>query len=272
MATGAVTVIIPTRDEILHIDRCIRSVRELGPVFVVDSGSDDGTQQAARDAGAEVVEQEWLGHARQKNWALDSLPIATRWVLFLDADEYVDASFRSAVEAAVASAEFEAWYAPRRNVFMGRPLEHAWWYPDYQLRLFVHGRARFEERDVHEYMVTTAPTGYLQTAIVHENRKGIAAFLERHQRYARAEALAIHAARPTPGQERPPGRAGRRRWVKERIWYRLKHRPAVRFLWLYVVRRGFLDGREGRVYCQLISAYEAMIDAYLLELEQSGGA
>lgn len=84
-----VTVIIPTRDETLHIARCVDSARALGRVVVVDCGSVDGTREIAAAHGAEVVEHAWEGHAGQKNWALRELDLTTEWVLFLDADEYL---------------------------------------------------------------------------------------------------------------------------------------------------------------------------------------
>ncbi len=89
------TVIIPTRDEELHVLRAVRSVSKFATVFVVDSGSTDDTRSLATSAGATVYEQAWQGHARQKNWALDNLPIATPWVMFLDADEYVSEALAS---------------------------------------------------------------------------------------------------------------------------------------------------------------------------------
>lgn len=262
--TGAVTVIVPTRDESLHIERCIHSAKALGPVWVVDSLSEDDTVPMAERAGAQVVQQAWLGHAAQKNWALDNVPIRTKWVLFLDADEYLTPKLIHEIGEVVEETNRVAWYVPRRNIFMGRELRHAWWYPDYQLRLFVFGSARYEDREVHEHMVTDGPTGYMSEAIVHESLKGTAAFLERHARYARAEADAIRTSPRSPLRALKT-RAGRRRFVKTQLWYRMPFRPGIRLLWLYVVRRGFLDGREGLVYCQLIAAYEAMIDAYLLE-------
>jgi hypothetical protein len=112
------------------------------------------------------------------------------------------------------------------------------------------------------------------------------AFLERHQRYAALEGREIQ--RRLRGQAECRIEASRkqrleaaahivvdraaRRFIKEKVWYRMPCRPAVRFLWLYVGRRGFLDGRHGLVYAGLIGAYEAMIDAYLLELERQSSA
>ena len=107
---------------------------------------------------------------------------------------------------------------------------------------------------------------------MHENLKGVAAWTERHIRYAALEAVEMRKVRAGErgGDVNPRffgSRAERRRAVKTRIWYRMPFRPAIRFFWLYVIKRGFLDRRQGRIYCQLLAAYEALIDANLLELE-----
>jgi glycosyltransferase involved in cell wall biosynthesis len=283
---GAITVIIPTLNEELHIERAVRSSLPLGPVFVVDSLSTDATCKIAESAGATVVEHAWQGYAEQKNWALDNLPIGTSWLFFLDADEVITPDLRKAlIEATTKDAD--AWYVPRYNIVLGKPLKHVWWYPDYQLRLFRSGRARYEDRHVHEHMVVSGTCDYLDIPLVHENIKGMTAFIERHQRYAALEAKEIRRSLRVEAERRSNAsrkqqldaagrmivdRVARRRFLKEKVWYRMPYRPAIRFLWLYLGRRGFLDGRHGLVYAGLIAAYEAMIDAYLLELEHQSDA
>lgn len=270
----SLTVIIPTHNEEAHIARAIRSVGPLGPVWVVDCGSTDRTVAFAEACGARTVYQQWLGHASQKNWALDNLEITTEWVLFLDADEVASISLVDEIlRVTDRNLPANGYLIPRRNRFMGRDLEHVWWYPDYQLRLFRHGKARYEQRNVHEHMVVEGEIGRLEAALEHENLKGVQAFLDRHVRYAEAEAEAVLAAQTRGTGDRGSwlvaGPRGRRRAVKVRLWYRMKHRPAIRFLWLYILRRGYSDGEQGRVYAQLISAYEAMVDAFLLEKRQA---
>jgi glycosyltransferase involved in cell wall biosynthesis len=282
----AISVIIPTLNEELHVARAIESAIDLGPVFVVDSLSTDQTREVAEAAGATVVEHRWEGYAKQKNWALDNLPIRTEWLFFLDADEVVSSNLRSALIEATSKG-VDAWYVPRRNVLLGRPLMHVWWYPDYQLRLFRRGTARYEERAVHEHMIVSGSFAYLTVPLLHENLKGMAAFLERHQRYAELEARQIVQRREERSGSisgtsieqrwkdatailRDP--AARRRFLKQDIWHRTPFRPGIRFIWLYFVRRGFLDGRHGLAYAQLIAAYEAMIDGYLLEMDHYASA
>lgn len=277
MANPAITTIISARDEELHIERCVRSALPLGRVVVVDSGSLDRTIELARAAGAEVIEHAWEGYAAQKNWALGNVGVDTPWVLLLDADEHLTEPGRQELVAAVEGGAAEGFLQPRAYVFLGRQLRHAWWYPDYQLRLFRHGAGRFEDRLVHEHVLLDGRVAALKEPLLHENLKGIDAFVQRHLRYAGLEAVEMRREMAGAAADGVQGRffgtpLERRRALKTRVWYRLNCRPAVRFLWLYVVRRGFLDGRHGRVFCQLMAAQEALIDAKLLELEHEAGA
>jgi glycosyltransferase involved in cell wall biosynthesis len=268
---AGVTTIITTKDEELHVARCIDSVRLLGRVVVVDGGSGDRTIEIARAHGADVVEHAWQGYADQKNWALAEAGITTPWVLFMDADEYLTPAGRDEIHAAIRNGSAAGYLLPRAQIFLGRRLGHAWWYPDYQLRLFRADRGRFEDRRVHEHVVVDGPESTLREPIMHENLKGLAAMIERHNRYSDLEVAELL----DPAAVRREGSftgswMDRRRALKDRVWFRVPGRPTVRFLWLYVVKRGFLDGRQGRIYCRMIAMYDAMIDAKLAERKLRG--
>jgi glycosyltransferase involved in cell wall biosynthesis len=266
-----ISILIPTLDEELHVERAVASAAPLGPVYVLDSGSADGTSELAQLAGATVAQHPWSGYATQKNWALANLGIETEWVLFLDADEYVSPELREEIANATSSGEFDGYYIPRQNIFLGRLLRHAWWFPDYQLRLFRAAKGRYEDRLVHEHVLLDGEASFLKQPIMHENLKGIDAFVERHLRYAAFEAAEMFRVRSGELGDQRRGRffgswPERRRALKLHVWYRIPGRPAIRFLWMYLVKRGFLDGAQGRVYCQLLAVEEALINAKLLEL------
>jgi uncharacterized protein YbaR (Trm112 family)/glycosyltransferase involved in cell wall biosynthesis len=268
---NALTTIIPTLDEELHVERAVRSSLSLGPVFVVDAGSTDRTQEVARAAGAMVLEHPWTGYSEQKNWALERLPIGTGWVLFLDADEWVTTKLASEIRLAVNRESASGYWLPRANIFLGRRLQHAWWYPDYQLRLFRRDRGRYESRLVHEHVLLDGEEGFLAEPLMHENLKGSHEFMRRHERYAELEAREIlNERRGATSDQRRGNILGtwpeRRRALKIHVWYRVPARPLIRFLWMYVVKRGFLDGRPGFIYSRLLASYEAMIDSKLRAL------
>jgi glycosyltransferase involved in cell wall biosynthesis len=268
MDAPAVTTVIMTLNEELHIGRCVRSAASLGPVLVVDSGSSDRTVACAEEAGAVVVHHAWAGYGAQRAWALEQVA-ASDWVLVLDADEYLDPAVAGDIRAATTSGRFDAYYLKRRNYFLGRALMHAGRWPDLQLRLFRPGAVMFEERSVHERAIARDEPGILTHPIHHDNQSGIDHFLHRHAGYARLEAAEMAKA-----QEQGTARFSwffgsrhqRRRALKELVWYRLPSRGSVRWFWLMVVNRGFLDGPEGRAYIRLLMTYEIMIDGFRAEL------
>lgn len=271
-----VSIVIPTFDEEVHVARAVRSGLALGPVFVVDSESADRTRTIARESGATVVEHAWEGYAAQKNWALDNLDFHTEWVFILDADEVLTPALCEEVRQLAEAADRPGYYVAREYFFLGRHLRHAWHYPDFQLRLFRLGHARYEDRIVHEHIILDGEPGFLRAPLLHENLKGMGDFLDRHVRYAALEANQILDRRADPASDNRTGSfvgtwPERRRALKDRVWHKLRARFVLRFLWMYVIKRGFLDGREGRLYCQLIAAYEGMIEAELYNTELSRG-
>jgi glycosyltransferase involved in cell wall biosynthesis len=262
---ASIVTIVPALDEELHVVRCVGSALGLGPVVVVDGGSSDATVQLAEEAGATVLEREWTGYASQKNWALDMLDGEAEWILFLDADEYLTEDARDAVRATVAEAKADGYHVGRHLVFLGRRLDHAYWYPDYQLRLFRAGRGRFEERRVHEHLVVDGRVAQSSIDVVHENLKGISDYVAKLNRYSDLEAQEI--LRPS-GTLRPGSLRGgwpERRRALKRVWLRMRGRALLRFLWLYVVKRGFLDGRAGLIFCGLIAVHDFLIEAKVAE-------
>jgi glycosyltransferase involved in cell wall biosynthesis len=165
----SLTTVVTSRDEQLHIARCVDYARRLGPVIVLDSGSTDKTIKIAQEHGALVVEHRWEGYAAQKNWALANLPIATDWVLFLDADETVTEAASREIASKVNQNGVDGFYIARENIVLGRRLRHAWWYPDYQMRVFRRDKARYEDRLVHEHVVISGKTDFLREPLILEN-------------------------------------------------------------------------------------------------------
>lgn len=266
MSESLITSIIPTKDEEVHIERCVRSLLPLGRVVVVDSESTDETVDRARRAGADVFVHPWEGYAAQKNWAFENTNVDTPWILLMDADEFVTENTRRMIRETAESGDAIGYWLPRRMVFLGREMRYSWWYPDFQLRLVRTGMGSFEPRSVHEHIAIDGPVEELWADIWHENLKGLTDFVERHNRYATLEADELES----PSQDIRVGSflgnwADRRRAIKSRIWMRLPGRPLIRFLWLYIVKQGFRDGREGLIYCALISWYDLLINAKVHE-------
>ena len=265
-----IDVLIQTHNEELNLPHTLRSLEGwTGRVFVVDSGSTDRTVELAEAWGATAVHHDWEGYARQKNWALATLPFESDWILIVDADEAVGDRLRDKlVEIAgrpldETGAEPVGYELNRVFIFSGTEIWHCGYYPSWNLRFFRRGMARYEERRVHEYMICDGPTARLakQDLLLHNDRRGLEHFYAKHNRYSTLEAREMYDnPEPWPGLgvfRRDTAR--RRRFIKSRVLPRVPAPWLFRFAYMYVLRLGFLDGRAGWHLSNFISAYELSI-------------
>jgi len=271
-----VSFIIPTRNEERNIAGCLETVLSWADqVFVLDSFSDDRTCEIATKLGANVVQHEFLNFSAQKNWALDSLSLTNEWVFFLDADERVPENLRTELTYVVENqtCAIAGYYVGRLNYFLGAPMRHGGWYPDRRLTFFRHRLGRYENRIVHEHVVVDGMVGNLQTFLIHYNdNKGFHQYFERHNVYSTMEALEawrlLMEAEPSTALATSLFGTGpeRRRAIKEWAYRHLPWRPLFKFIWAYIVQRGFLDGRRGFNYSMLQAFYELQVSLKLREL------
>jgi glycosyltransferase involved in cell wall biosynthesis len=268
-----ISFLIPTLNEEVNLPYALASVSSwTQQVFVLDSGSTDRTRAIAEAAGAVFVHHDWEGYARQKNWGLDNLPFTTPWVFILDADEAITPALREELTriATADSCEENAFYINRYFLFLGKRIRHCGYYPSWNLRFFRRGRARYEERAVHEHMVVDGKAGYLKYEMEHFDRRGLEHYIAKHNHYSTLEANELlrirrQAADGTMRYSFWHGPLERRRWVKHVIWPRLPARWAFRFIFMYVLRMGFLDGVIGFHFCLLLAAYEHQISLKMRE-------
>ena len=189
----ALTVIVLTKDEAKHIERCLASVAGLAArVVVVDSGSTDATVALARAAGAEVLVNPWINYATQFNWAIDNAAVTTDWTLRLDADEIVLPALRAAIVAFLpAPGDAVGATVNRQMHFMGRWLRWGGIYPVRQLRLWRTGRGRCEDRWMDEHMQVDGPVAHLDADIADINLNTLGWWTEKHNNYATREVADI---------------------------------------------------------------------------------
>ncbi|MEX0776994.1 MAG: glycosyltransferase family 2 protein [Phycisphaeraceae bacterium] len=265
MTLPLIEILIPTHNESVNITEAVSNARQLGAVFVLDSLSTDGTQELARQAGATVVDHAWEGYARQKNWGLDNLPFQGRWVFILDADERITPALRRECLAIAQRPDAAAGYFVNRlMLFMGRPIRHGGLYPSWNMRFFQRGKCRYEDRSVHEHMLCDGPTAYLRHQMLHVRLETISQYIAKHIRYADLESDEWVKMRTGHSQGAEAARLFRdmlrvRQWLRRKIWPRLPWRPLWRFLYMYIARMGFLDGRAGWDLAMLMASYEYMI-------------
>ena len=273
---AAVDVFIPAFNERVNLPHAVASVIGwANKVIVLDSGSTDGTQQVARELGAVVVEHPWEGYARQKNWGLDHLPLESPWVLIVDADEAVTPELRDEIvrvcNAPPAEVPEAGFYINRYFVFMGKRIRHCGYFPSWNLRLFRRGKARYEDRPVHEHMTLDGKEGYLRGLLSHEDRRGLEFYIAKHNRYSTLEAEQAFRGLEDHAGLKPSlfGNAlQRRRFLRTRVWPLLPGKPLARFLYMYVLRLGFLDGLTGYRFCRFIATHEFFVNLKLADLRR----
>jgi glycosyltransferase involved in cell wall biosynthesis len=267
-------VIVLTRDESMHIRRCLDSVRGLAhEVFVVDSGSTDETCSIAREYTEHVRVHEFTDQAQQFNWALDNLAIRSSWILRLDADEFLLPELRDEISRTLAedTGEVRAFAMKRRVYFRGRWIRHGGMYPQWLIRLFRAGCARSEQREMDEHIVVTqGQIGRLEHDFVDMNLRDLRFFTLKHEQYATRESRMRRRSSSAHSTGQLPRETARKRWLRLAVYENspLFWRAAAFFLYRYVVRLGFLDGREGLVFHTLQGFwYRFYIDAKIWEAQ-----
>ena len=244
--SARLSVIVITLNEEDRIRECLASVTWADEIIVVDAGSDDKTVAIAREFTDHVTVRPWEGFAAQKNFGIDRA--TGQWVLSLDADEQVEPALREEIAAVLANPEPHAGFRiARRNIMWGRWIRHGRLYPDWQLRLFRRGRGRFAERAVHESVTVEGSVGRLETPLVHQSYRDVGDFLRRADRYSTL--AAEEWAR------------GDQRFHR----HQLVTAPLGRFLSMYVLHRGFLDGWRGFLLAALYAYYVFIRSAKIWE-------
>ncbi|MCB9419783.1 MAG: glycosyltransferase family 2 protein [Ardenticatenaceae bacterium] len=218
------TAVILTRNEAQHIQACIESLHWADRVVVFDQFSQDETVALAQAAGAEILQSKFENFAQQRNAALDA--IQTDWVFFVDADERGTEELGQEIRRVMAERPEMGWYVPRHNYIFGKLTLGAGWYPDYQLRLFKHGKVRYE-RPVHEIAVVDGEIGYLENVLIHHNYRDVAHFQYKQRAYSTYDAkiLKEQGVHPRP--------------------HNFILQPLRQFYWRYVTLDGYKDGLHG---------------------------
>ena len=248
-------VIILTKNEKLHIGRCLERIAALSPrqIFVVDCFSTDGTQDIVSNFGktgqtcfpkisASVVENEWPGNqAAQFQWALDNLPIETKWILRLDADEYLTDELIAEIKDKLPQMEddVDGVVLKRRHVvgWLGNRWIKRGMYPTKILRLFRKGHGRSDMKIMDEHIVVQRRVVEFENDFVDHSLISFEEWKEKHRNYARREAQSYLSGERSTGEKA----------AKKDAYYKLPRysRAFAYFFLRYVVKRGFLDGRAG---------------------------
>ena len=273
------SVVFPVLNEEENLPAALASVTWAGEVIVVDSGSSDDTAAIAARAGARVVMFKHRPDGpKKKTWSLRNLEFRNEWVLFLDGDERITPQLQAEIEEILRNPQHDGYYLDREMFFRGRRL--SCYRPDWNLRLFRHSRTSMEDlglhdlpgtgdNEIHEHFLVNGSTGFLKSPLLHNDYRGIAPWIERHNKYATWEAHLYRQWREQPldfriGSMKDP--VARNRTLR-RVWVRFPGRPLLRFLIWLIGKRGFRDGRTGLLYSFLMGWYELFIGLKLSELK-----
>lgn len=280
-----ITAIVAARNEERNISRCLNSLARAEAVYLIDSGSHDATGAIATNLGANVIQFHYCGgYPKKRQWALDTLDITTPWVMLVDADEVVPHELWEEIAAEIESTSCDAFLVTKGFHFLGRRFRFGG-FSHCAVILFRRGRARFEQlvrdpplsqdMEVHERLIVDGCIGRLRTPLIHEDFKGLDAYIERHNHYSTWDALLREQYGFTGSWGRDAVRPRllgnsqeRRRWLKA-LARRTPFEPQLWFLYHYFLRLALLEGRPGLIASRLRANYIADVRAKLYEFKKA---
>ena len=271
-----IAVIVLTYNEQDNLSFALESVCGWAhQVFVVDSFSKDRTVEVAARYDCIVSQHEFVSESSQRNWSLTNLPIDASWIFFLDADEWMPIALRDEIAAVLSQGTAHNGFLLRwRLIWMGRWVKRGY-YPKWLPRLVRRGSAKWEIREINPHLVVEGTLGRLQNDFIHENRKGLRDWSEKHIRYAIQEAIELFRLQEQPSELEPSlfgSQAQRLRWIRVRVYNRLPalSRPFFYFFYRVIIRLGFLDGWQAVVYHFLHAFWcPLLIDLFYLEMKET---
>ena len=229
------SVVIITWNEEANIKRCLESVKWAAEIIIVDCGSTDKTLSLTQSYNnCRIINQAWLGFGKQKQFAVEQA--ANDWVLSLDADEELSTVLQKEIKNILQDPENFAYALFRRTFYLGKMIKHSGWQHDYPLRLFNKTKGNFNANIVHEYVIHNCPFRKLQAPLFHYPYPDLTAHLVKLQRYSSLGAFKLSES------------------CKQSDLAQAVARGIFKFLKMYFIRFGFLDGKEGFLLASL-SAY-----------------
>jgi len=247
---GQLSIIVPTKNEEHNIRPCLESAVWADEVIVCDSFSTDRTCEVAAEFTPNVVQHEYVHSAAQKNWIIPQA--AGEWVMILDADERVTPELREAVMRVIKNGNHDGYRIARRTYFLGKLIRHCGWNRDYPLRLFRRDKGRYQDREVHSAVMVDGTVGRINECLMHYTDPDLRNYFEKFDRYSSLSAADLF-----------------RRGVRAR-WWHLILKPPGRFVKMYLLNLGVLDGFHGLLLCGLTAMALFARYAKLWEMNRRG--
>lgn len=267
------SVVIPVKDDVTNLRRCLAQLKGVEHVLVVGSGDGDRSEAVCRELGVTYIAFHWDGQfPKKRNWVLGNHTFETEWVLFLDADEFVSQAFLEELEQTLPDTPHAGFWLQYTNHFMGKPLRAG--DPCPKLALFRVGAGEYErieeaswsklDMEVHEQPVLSGSTGHIHTRITHQDYRGLAHWIAKHNEYAEWEAhryLDLKSGGTLNGRPLSPRQQTKYRHLAK-WWF-----PCAYFMGAYFYKLGFRDGLAGFRVAFLKAQYFYWIRLKIRELE-----
>lgn len=281
MHHNSIAALILTYNEEKHITRCINSLKDVcEEIFVIDSFSKDKTVEISKILGAKVYQHPFENQARQFNWAIKNCPITSDWIWRVDADEYIEPALAEKVVISLphVSLDVNGIYVNKKIVFMGRSLLHGGWYPAQQIKIIRKGYGASEDKWMDEHLIIFSGTTIsIDGDQTDENLNDLSWWTQKHNNYSNREAvnmLLMEYGMNNQGEEVASKLFGtdaeRKRWLKMKyVRAPLFLRPFINFFIRYILKAGFLDGKQGFIWHFLQGFwYRFLVDAKIYEIKK----
>jgi glycosyltransferase involved in cell wall biosynthesis len=278
--SNLLSIIILTHNEEKNIEACLKSVLDLNcPIFLVDSGSTDNTLKIVEEFPVQLSHHPFQNYGQQRNWALKNLPIATPWVLNMDADHRMTPELASEINQVLTKPIEEntkGFLISRRTIFLGHWMKHGGHYPVYHAILFKKDFGHCEDKLYDQHFVVNGYCETLKADMIDTLTDSLQSFTERHNRWSTLEAedqfyKYTLQSRNSLVKAKALGNAQQRRRYAKSIYekFPLFVRPFIYFFVRYFLKLGFLDGKKGLVFHFLQGFwFRFLVDAKIYELKK----
>jgi glycosyltransferase involved in cell wall biosynthesis len=279
MKTLPVSAIVLTLNEEKNLQSCLASIKDyLEEIIIIDSFSTDNTLDIAKKYSHKIYQRKWINYSKQFIWALENAVIKNEWVLRIDADERWTPEGFQELKKIIENDETDGVYVKMKIFFMGKWIRHGGFYPNYFLRVFKKSKGKMEERWMDEHIFVSGKTIISNIDVFEMNydrQENISLWTDKHNKYSTREVIEYlifkHKLKEISSiADLFVGKTERKRWMKEKFYSRMPFfiRPFFYYLYRYIFKLGFLDGRAGLIFHFLQGFwYRFLVDAKIYQIE-----
>jgi glycosyltransferase involved in cell wall biosynthesis len=275
------TAIILTGNEEHNLSKCLDSiVNYVDQIIIVDCFSTDKTKEIASEYTDLFYQNKWINYSKQYIWAINNTPIRNEWILRIDADERWTNDGFVELSDIIETDRADGVYVKMKIFFMDRWIRHGGNYPNYFLRVYKRNNGVMEDRWMDEHIKVDGRSFVSSIDVIEANydrQRDISLWTNKHNGYSTRESVEILIQKYRIGDVETiaqllGGKTERKRWLKENIYFCLPLfvRPFLYYVYRYIFKLGFLDGKEGFIYHYLHAFwYRFLVDVKVCQLERN---